>query len=151
MKLEKFIQEVAKQMMRHNLDREKTPTFWKHKDLDDSINSDKIAITTNGYFAIIIPESWNIFHCEYGKTDPIKCCNWKNFDKLELTGLSKKIKKETYFQMKTKDRETWVNEKYVKYFDKSEFYQETNLSIVYVSEYGKLVGVIMPYKMKEQD
>lgn len=124
MKLEKFMQEVAKKMVCHNLDGEKLPTFWKHKELDDSINPDKVVITINGCFAIVIPENWNIFHCEYGKSDPIKCCNWKNFDKLDLTGVLKKRKKETFCQMKTEGcRETWVNEKYLKYFDKSEFYQ----------------------------
>ena len=133
MKLEKFMCEVTKALV-----KDKRVMFCEY--------GDKLVISPNGCFAMIIPKTRNIFNGEISKSCPVPY-DWYSH-KLTDTGQLKKIGKETVNIFETdKGEKVQVNEKYLNYFDSrfAEFYGEQK-SPVFVSEDGGKTpcGIIMP-------
>ena len=131
MKLEKFMCEVTKALV-----KDKRVLFWKY--------GDKVVISHNGYFAMIISKQINIFNHEISKNNPIPY-NW-GANKLKSTAELKKIDKKTVRIFETeKGKKVQVDEKYLNYFNENaDFYGDSPKSPVYVEENGVLCGVIMP-------
>ena len=133
MKLEKFMCEVTKALV-----RDKRVMFCEY--------GDKLVISPNGYFAMIIPNTRNIFNGKIFKSCPVPY-DWYSH-KLTDTGQLRKIGKETVHIFETdKGEKVQVNKKYLDYFEPrfSEFYGEQNTA-VFVSENGGKTpcGIIMP-------
>lgn len=133
MKLEKFMCEVTKALV-----RDKRVMFCEY--------GDKLVISPNGYLAMIIPKTRNIFNREISKSCPVPY-DWYSH-KLTDTGQLRKIGKTTVYIFETdKGEKVQVNEKYLNYFDSrfAEFYGEQK-SPVFVSEDGGTTpcGIIMP-------
>ena len=138
MKLEKFMCEVTKALV-----RDKRVMFCEY--------GDKLVISPNGYFAMIIQKTRNIFNGEIYKNCPVPY-DWYSH-KLTDTGQLKKIDKTTVHIFETdKGEKVQVNEKYLDYFDPqfSEFYGEQK-SPVFVSEDGGKTpcGIIMPIEERK--
>lgn len=131
MKLEKFMTEVTKAILKEN-----RVVFWEY--------GDKVVISSNGYFAMIIPKQRNIFNHEISKNNPIPF-DW-NANKLKCTSELKKIGKRTLRILETeKGEKVQVDEKYLNYFNEdADFYGDSQKRPVYVEENGVLCGVIMP-------
>ena len=131
MKLEKFMTEVTKAIL-----KDKKVVFWEY--------GDRVVISHNGFFAMIIPKSRNIFNREFLKGSPIPC-EW-NAHKLKGTSELKKIDKKTVRIFETeKGEKVQVDEKYLNYFNEdADFYGYSPKSPVYVEENGVLCGMIMP-------
>ena len=133
MKLEKFMCEVTKALV-----RDKRVMFLEY--------GDKVVISHNGYFAMIIPKTRNIFNREFPNGYQIPY-DWYSH-KLTDTGQLRKIGGTTVYIFETdKGEKVQVNEKYLNYFDSrfAEFYGEQK-SPVFVSEDGGKTpcGIIMP-------
>ena len=133
MKLEKFMCEVTKALV-----RDKRVVFWEY--------GDKVVITHNGYFAMIIPKNRNIFNGEFSKSCPVPY-DWYSH-KLTDTGQLKKVGKETVNIFETdKGEKVQVCEKYLNYFDPrfAEFYGEYKTPVIVSEDGGKTpCGIIMP-------
>lgn len=133
MKLEKFMCEVTKALV-----RDKRVVFWEYVD--------KVVISPNGCFAMIIPKTRNIFNGETSKSCPVPY-DWYSH-KLTDTGQLKKIDKTIARIFETdKGEKVQVNEKYLNYFDSrfAEFYGEQNAAVIVSEDGGKTpCGIIMP-------
>ena len=138
MKLEKFMCEVTKALV-----RDKRVVFCEY--------GDKVVISHNGYFAMIIPKTRNIFNGEISKSCPVPY-DWYSH-KLTDTGQLKKIDKTTVHIFETdKGEKVQVNEKYLNYFDPrfAEFYGERGTAIFVSEDGGKTpCGIIMPIKERK--
>ena len=133
MKLEKFMCEVTKALV-----KDKRVMFLEY--------GDKVVISQDGYFAMIIPKTRNIFNGEISKSCPVPYAWYSH--KLTDTGQLKEINKTTVHIFETdKGEKIQVNEKHLNYFDtrSAEFYGEQK-SPVFVSEDGGKTpcGIIMP-------
>ena len=138
MKLEKFMCEVAKALV-----KDKRVVFREY--------GDKVIISHDGYFAMIIPKIRNVFNREFSKCYQIPY-DWYAH-KLTDTRQLRKFGKETVHVFETdKGEQVQVNEKYLNYFDLrfAEFYGEQK-SPVFVSEDGGKTpcGIIMPIKERK--
>ena len=138
MKLEKFMCEVTKALV-----RDERVAFLEY--------GDKVVISHNWYFAMIIPKTRNIFNGEISKSCPVPY-DWYSH-KLTDTGQLKKIDKTTVHIFETdKGEKVQVNEKYLNYFDPqfAEFYGEQGRA-VFVSEDGGETpcGIIMTIKERK--
>lgn len=138
MKLEKFMCEVTKALV-----KDKRVMFWEY--------GDKVVISHDGYFAMIIPKIRNIFNREFSSCYKIPY-DWYAH-KLTDTGQLRKIGKTTVHIFETDEGEKiQVNEKHLNYFDSrfAEFYGEQGTA-VFVSEYGGKTpcGIIMPIKERK--
>ena len=103
MKLEKFMCEVTKALV-----RDKRVMFWEY--------GDKVVISHDGYFAMIIPKIRNVFNGEISKSCPVPY-DWYSH-KLTDTLLSTMIGKTIAHIFETdKGEKVQVNEKYLNYFD----------------------------------
>ena len=133
MKLEKFMCEVTKALV-----RDKRVVFWEY--------GDKVVISHNGYFAMIIPKTRNIFNCEFSNGYQIPY-DWYSH-KLTDTGQLKKIDETIARIFETdKGEKVQVNEKYLNYFDSrfAEFYGEQKRPVFVSEDGGKTpCGIIMP-------
>lgn len=138
MKLEKFMCEVTKALV-----RDKRVMFWEY--------GDKVVISHNGYFAMIIPKIRNVFNREFSKCYQIPY-DWYAH-KLSDTLLSTRIGKTTLHIFETdKGEKIQVNEKYLNYFDRryAEFYGEQNAAVFVSEDGGKTpCGIIMPIKERK--
>ena len=137
MKLEKFMREVTKALV-----RDKRVMFCEY--------GDKLVISPDGYFAMIIPKTRNIFNGEISKSCPVPY-DWYSH-KLTDTGQLRKIGKETVHVFETdKGEKVQVNEKYLNYFESfSEFYGEQNKAVFVSEDGGKTpCGIIMPIKERK--
>lgn len=138
MKLEKFMCEVTKALV-----RDKRVMFWEY--------GDKVVISNNWYFAMIIPKTRNIFNGEISKSCPVPY-DWYAH-KLSDTLLSTMIEKTTVHIFETdKGEKIQVNEKYLNYFDtrSAEFYGEQGTAIFVSEDGGKTpCGIIMPIKERK--
>ena len=138
MKLEKFMCEVTKALV-----RDKRVMFWEY--------GDKVVISHDGYFAMIIPKTRNIFNGEIYKCYQIPY-DWYAH-KLSDTLLSTRIGKTTLHIFETdKGEKIQVNEKYLNYFDRryAEFYGEQNAAVFVSEDGGKTpCGIIMPIKERK--
>lgn len=134
MKLEKFMIDVTKALLREN-----KVVFWD--------NGDSVVISYNGCFAMVIPKTKNVFnHAVSSKPCPIPA-EW-DAHKLRDTKQLIKMDKITSFVFEAENGDrVYIDEKYTKYFDKhAEFYGISKKSAVYVSENGVLCGIIMPIR-----
>ena len=131
MKLEKFMCEVTKAIL-----KDKKVLFWEY--------GDRVVISHNLFFAMIIPKQENIFNHEISKNQSIPY-NWKSL-KLTDTEQLRKIGKKTVRILETKNgKKVQVDEKYLNYFNEdADFYGNSPKAPVYVEENGVLCGVIMP-------
>lgn len=133
MKLEKFMCEVTKELV-----RDKRVMFCEY--------GDKLVISHNGYFAMIIPKTRNIFNVEISKSCPVPYAWYSH--KLTDTGQLKKIDKTIAHIFETdKGEKIQVNEKYLNYFDtrSAEFYGEQRTTVFVSEDGGKTpCGIIMP-------
>ena len=132
MKIEKFMTEVTKALV-----KDKRVLFLEY--------GDRVVITHDGFFAMIIPKIRNIFDYEFSKGSPIPC-DW-NAHKLKGTAELKKIGKKTVRIFETeKDEKVYINEKYLNYFDRyAEFYGEYKSAVIVSEDGGKNpCGMIMP-------
>lgn len=131
MKFEKFMTEVTKAIL-----REKKVLFWEY--------GDRVVITYDGIFAVVIPNKQNIFNREISTRCPISY-DWRT-NNLKCTTELKRFGKRTARIFETEKLEkVFVDEKYLDYFDEhAEFYGNSPKSPVYVEENGFLHGVIMP-------
>lgn len=132
MKLEKFMCEVTKALM-----KDKRVMFWEY--------GDKVVISHDGYFAMIIPKTRNIFNGELSSCYQIPY-DWYTH-KLKDTWQLKKIGKTTVHIFETdKGKKIQVNEKYLKFFDEyAEFYGEQGHAVIVSEDGGKTpCGIIMP-------
>ena len=132
MKIEKFMCDVTKALV-----RDKRVLFWEY--------GDKVVISHNGYFAMIIPKQRNIFNHEISKGSPIPC-DW-NANKLKDTEQLRKIGKTTVHIFETENGEkVQIDEKFLNYFDVcAEFYGKYKTAVVVSEDGGKNpCGVIMP-------
>lgn len=145
MKLEKFMCDVTKTLIKGTSKHIATPVlFGKY--------GDNSVISFNRYFAMIIPESQNIFKHDI---------NWNNvlidacYEKYTLrpTNKAEYQGKDTIRIFNAYDdanssnalQETKLLEKFTKYFDTDAFfYQREPKHVVYVVEHDKLCGFIMP-------
>ena len=137
MKLEKFMCEVTKALV-----KDKRVMFWEYED--------KVVISHNGYFAMIIPKIRNVFNREFSKFYQIPY-DWYAHKLLD-TGQLKKIDKTTVHIFETdKGEKVQVNEKYLNYFDEyAEFYGEQNATVFVSEDGGKTpCGIIMPIKERK--
>ena len=138
MKLEKFMCEVTKALV-----RDKRVSFWEY--------GDKVVISHNGYFAMIIPKTRNVFNREFSKCYQIPY-DWYAH-KLTDTGQLKKIDKTIARIFETdKGEKVQVNEKYLNYFDSrfAEFYGEQGTAIFVSEDGGKTpCGIIMPIEERK--
>ena len=133
MKLEKFMTEVTKAILKDN----NKVLFWEY--------GDRVVITHNGFFAMIIPKKRNIFNHEIFKNQPIPC-DW-NSNKLIDTEQLRKIGKKTVHIFETeKGEKVQIDEKYLNYFDgRAEFYGKHKTAVIVSEDGGKNpCGVIMP-------
>ena len=133
MKLEKFMCEVTKKLLKEN-----KVMFWEY--------GDKVVISHDGYFAMIIPKTRNIFNRELSNCYQIPY-DWYAH-KLTDTGQLRKIGKATVHIFETdKGEKVKINEKYLNYFDLrfAEFYGEQGTAIFVSEDGGKTpCGIIMP-------
>ena len=132
MKLEKFMCEVTKAIL-----KDKRVVFWEY--------CDRVVISYNGLFAMIISKQRNIFNHEISKNHPIPC-DW-NSDKLKDTEQLRKIGKTTVHIFETENGEkVQIDEKYLNYFDGcAEFYGKHKTAVIVSEDGGKNpCGVIMP-------
>ena len=133
MKLEKFMCEVTKALV-----RDKRIMFLEY--------GDKVVISHDGYFAMIIPKIRNIFNREFSNCYKIPY-DWYAH-KLTDTGQLRKIGETTVYIFETdKGEKVQVKEKYLNYFDKrfAEFYGEQNAAVFVSEDGGKTpCGIIMP-------
>ena len=133
MKLEKFMCEVTKALV-----RDKRVMFWEY--------GDKVVISHNWCFAMIIRKTRNIFNREISKSCPVPY-DWYAH-KLKDTLLSTMIDKTTVHIFETdKCEKIQVNEKYLNYFDtqSAEFYGEQGTAVFVSEDGGKTpCGIIMP-------
>ena len=132
MKVEKFMCEVTKAIL-----KDKRVAFWEY--------GDRVVITHDGFFAMIIPKIRNIFNHEISKNHPIPC-DW-NTHKLKDTEQLRKIGKVTVHIFETENGEkVQINEKYLNYFDVcAEFYAKPKTAVIVSENGGKNpCGVIMP-------
>ena len=140
MKLEKFMCEVTKALV-----RDKRVMFWEY--------GDKVVISHDGYFAMIIPKIRNVFNREFSKCYQIPY-DWYAH-KLKDTGQLRKIGKETVHVFETdKGEQVQVNEKYLNYFDSrsAAFYGEQGTAIFFFFFGGKTpCGIIMPFKERKNE
>ena len=138
MKLEKFMCEVTKALV-----KDKRVMFWEY--------GDKVIISHDGYFAMIIPNIRNIFNRDPHNGYQIPY-DWYAH-KLKDTWQLKKIGKETVHVFETdKGEKIQVNEKYLNYFDtrSAEFYGEQGTAIFVSEDGGKTpCGIIMPIKERK--
>ena len=138
MKLEKFMCEVTKALV-----KDKRVMFCEY--------GDKLVISPDGYFDMIIPKTRNIFNREFSNGYQIPY-DWYSH-KLTDTGQLRKIDKTMARIFETdKGEKVQVNEKYLNYFDSrfAEFYGEQK-SPVFVSEDGGKTpcGIIMPIRERK--
>lgn len=133
MRLEKFMCEVTKALL-----REKKVVFWEY--------GEKVIISHDGFFAMVIPKSQNIFNHEFSTGIPIPC-DWDSH-KLKDTTVIKRIRNKIFRIFETdKGEKLQVDEKYLDYFSgDAEFYGNSTKGPVYVEEIGVLRGMIMPVK-----
>ena len=133
MKIEKFMTEVAKALV-----SDKRVMFLEY--------GDKVVISNDGYFAMIIPKTRNIFNGEISKSCSARY-DWYSH-KLTDTGQLKKIDKTIARIFETdKGEKVQVNEKYLNYFDtrSAEFYGEQGRAVFVSEDGGKTpCGIIMP-------
>ena len=138
MKLEKFMCEVTKALV-----RDKRVMFWEY--------GDKVVISHDGYFAMIIPKIRNVFNGEISKSCPVPY-DWYSH-KLTDTLLSTMIGKTIAHIFETdKGEKVQVNEKYLNYFDtrSAEFYGEQGTAIFVSEDGGKTpCGIIMPIRERK--
>ena len=138
MKLEKFMCEVTKALV-----RDKRVMFCEY--------GDKLVISPDGCFAMIIPKTRNIFNGEISKSCPVPY-DWYSH-KLTDTLLSTMIGKTTVHIFETdKGEKVQVNEKYLNYFDPrfAEFYGEQGTAIFVSEDGGKTpCGIIMLIKERK--
>ena len=139
MKLEKFMCEVTKALV-----RDKRVMFCEY--------GDKLVISPNGFFAMIISKTINIFNGEISNGYKIPY-DWYAH-KLSDTGQLKKIDKTIAHIFETdKGEKIQVNEKYLNYFDQrfAEFYGEQNAAVFVSEDSGKTpCGIIMPIKERKK-
>lgn len=139
MKLEKFMCEVTKALV-----KDKRVMFWEY--------GDKVVISHDGYFAMIIPKIRNIFNRELSNCYQIPY-DWYAH-KLKDTGQLRKIGETTFHIFETdKGEKIQVNEKYLNYFDKrfAEFYGEQNKAVFVSEDGGKTpCGIIMPIRERKK-
>ena len=133
MRLEKFMCEVTKALV-----RDKRVVFLEY--------GDKVIISQDGCFAMIIPKIRNVFNREPSSCYQIPC-DWYSH-KLKDTTEIKRIDKKILRIFETdKGEKVQVDEKYLDYFSgDAEFYGNSPKSPVYVEEIGVLCGIIMPTK-----
>lgn len=131
MKLKKFMCDVTSALL-----MEKNVIFWEY--------CEKVIISYDGYFAMAIPKSRNIFNHEFSTGRPIPC-DWDSH-KLKDTTEIKMIGKKIIRIFETdKGEKVQVYEKYLDYFDgDSEFYGNSPKNPVYVRNVFGLCGMIMP-------
>ena len=133
MKLEKFMCEVTKALV-----RDKRVMFWEY--------GDKVVISNDGYFAMIIPKIRNIFNREFSNFYKIPY-DWYAH-KLKDTRQLRKIGETTVYIFETdKGEKVQVKEKYLNYFDKrfAKFYGEQGTAIFVSEDGGKTpCGIIIP-------
>lgn len=133
MKLEKFMCEVTKALV-----KDKRVMFWEY--------GDKVVISHDGYFAMIIPKIRNIFNREFSNCYKIPY-DWYAH-KLKDTRQLRKIGGTTVYIFETDEGKIiQVNEKYMNYFDLrfAEFYGEQGTAIFVSEDGGKTpCGIIMP-------
>ena len=139
MKLEKFMCEVTKALV-----KDKRVMFWEY--------GDKVVISQDGYFAMIIQKTRNIFNREFSSCYKIPY-DWYAH-KLKDTGQLRKIGKETVNIFETdKGEKVQLKEKYLNYFDPrfAEFYGEQNAAVFVSEDGGKTpCGAIMPIREREK-
>ena len=139
MKLEKFMCEVTKALV-----KDKRVMFWEY--------GDKVIISNDGYFAMIIPKIRNIFNRELSNCYQIPY-DWYAH-KLTDTGQLRKIGKKILRIFETeKGEKVQVNEKYLNYFDplSAEFYGEQNAAVFVSEDCGKTpCGIIMPIRERKK-
>lgn len=139
MKLEKFMCEVTKALV-----KDKRVMFWEY--------GEKVIISYDGYFAMIIPKIRNIFNREFSNCYKIPY-DWYAH-KLTDTGQLRKIGETTVYIFETdKGKKVQVKEKYLNYFDKrfAEFYGEQGTAIFISEDGGKTpCGIIMPIREREK-
>lgn len=138
MKLEKFMCEVTKALV-----RDERVMFCEY--------GDKLVISPNGCFAMIIPKTRNIFNREFSECYQIPY-DWYAH-KLKDTGQLRKIGKETVNIFETdKGERVQLKEKYLNYFDprSAEFYGEQNAAVFVSEDGGKTpCGIIMPIRERK--
>ena len=139
MKLEKFMCEVTKALV-----KDKRVMFWEY--------GDKVVISHDGSFAMIIPKTRNIFNREFSNCYKIPY-DWYTH-KLKDTWQLKKIGKTTVHIFETdKGEKIQVNQKYLNYFDLrfAEFYGEQNAAVFVSEDGGKTpCGIIMPIRERKK-
>ena len=174
MKVEKYLQEVAKVMARVIIARK---VGGKCRDLPAHCKrpEEKTGILSyDGWFGILIKqEDFNIFPKEnllVFEKDPVDS-DWRSSEKFNLTGTKKEIfyleedeflsgalkkKNATLAELVSEaERKIWINEKYLKYFDRhADFYQKCDGSMICISDatcHGVpvLTAVVMPVRYSE--
>ena len=120
------------------------------------VDDDNVFITPNGFFGFVLCKKGMPFNLEMIRTEQ---------NKLDLSSVIKPenlLRKTNHFVMIERhglinifsgnDRKVYINTKYLSFFeDYAEFYQEKDLSLVVVVEYGEIVGAIMPLRHSEED
>ena len=120
------------------------------------LNENMTLISPNGYYGFVFHKNNLPFNLERipisnGKLDlfnivkPENKCKLTNrfvMSKHKILGMLRILQKEDY--------EIFVQQKFLQYFDCSaEFYQEKNLQIIVVVEFGQVVGCILPVRFTE--
>lgn len=161
MKVEKYLQEVAKSIIARKVGGKlmNPPAIWKHPE------EKTVGISIDGCFGILVDEDLNIFQAEnfsVFKKDLVNS-DWRSCEKFVLTGVKKKLpsgalkkKNATLVELVSEvGRKIWINEKYLKYFDyHADFYQKCDGSMIYISDatcHGVpvLTAVVMPVRYSE--
>lgn len=133
MQIKKFMCNVTSALL-----MEKKVMFWEY--------GEKVIISYDGCFAMVIPKPLDIFNHEFLTGRPIPC-DWDSH-KLKDTTEIKRINKKIFRIFETdKGEKVQVYEKYLDYFDPdSEFYGNSPKNPVYVRNAFGLCGMIMPIR-----
>lgn len=161
MKLEKYLQEVAKAIISRKVGGKlmNLPALWKHPE------EKTVGISIDGGFGILVDEDLNIFQTENFSVfeKDLVDSDWRNYEKFVLTGIKKEVpsgalkkKNATLAELVSEaGRKIWINEKYLKYFDyHADFHQKCDGSMIYISDatcHGVpvLTAVVMPVRYSE--
>lgn len=136
MKIEKFMCDVTKALVKGD-----RVAFRR-------CGKDKLFITVNNYFGIIIPEDVNIFR--HAILSPWEIpADW-NCHEIKSMLVAEVDGKRLLRVFKGKFGETRLDDKFLKYFSNdAKAYQTKENGCVYISEGGTLCGVIMPIVKSE--
>ena len=162
MKVEKYLQEVAKSIIARKVGGKlmNPPAPWKHPE------EKTVGISIDGGFGILVDEDLNIFQTENFNVfeKDLVDSDWRNYEKFVLTGVKKELpsgalkkKNATLAELVSEaGRKIWINEKYLKYFDyHANFYQKCDGSMIYISDamykgcVPILTAVVMPVRYSE--